>query len=334
MNKMQKLAALLVILGPESASSILKNLDEVELEAVSAEMAKINMISAELQNDLLREFTEVAVHASTSLRGGLKFTQSSLERAVGEFKATAILGRVAPRHAPVPAMSQIVDLEPRQIFNLIKTEAPQTIALVCSYLPADRASEFMNLLRSDVRDQVLEKLATLAPTPVEVVERVVSVITRKLGSTPQTRAISQTGGIKSAAELLNAMDKNLSKSLLVSLEERNPELGQAIRQKMFTFEDVRTLDTTAIQKVLREVDMRDLAVSLKTASDELKAALLGAISKRAAETVNEEMSFLGAVKLKDIEGAQMRIIEVVRRLESEGEIEVGDGKEDNDAVLA
>ena len=334
MNKMQKLAALLVILGPESASSILKNLDEVELEAVSSEMAKINMISAELQNDLLREFTEVAVHASTSLRGGLKFTQHSLEKAVGEFKATAIMGRVAPRHAPVPAMSTIVDLEPRQIFNLIKTEAPQTIALVCSYLPADRASEFMNLLRSDVRDQVLEKLATLAPTPVEVVERVVAVITRKLGSTPQTRAISQTGGIKSAAELLNAMDKNLSKSLLVSLEERNPELGQAIRQKMFTFEDVRSLDTTAIQKVLREVDMRDLAVSLKTASDELKASLLGAISKRAAETVNEEMSFLGAVKLKDIEGAQMRIIEVVRRLEGEGEIEVGDGKEQNDAVLA
>jgi flagellar motor switch protein FliG len=132
---------------------------------------------------------------------------------------------------------------------------------------------------------------------------------------------------------MNAMDKNLSKTLLLSLEERNPELGQAIRQKMFTFEDLRTLDSNAIQKVLREVDMRDLAVSLKTASDELKAALLGAISKRAAETVSEEMSFLGAVKLKDIEGAQMRIIEVVRRLEAEGEIEVGD-KETNDAVMA
>ena len=117
-----------------------------------------------------------------------------------------------------------------------------------------------------------------------------------------------------------------SKTLLLSLEERNPELGQAIRQKMFTFEDLRSLDTTAIQKVLREVDMRDLAVSLKTASDELKASLLSAISRRAAETVNEEMSVLGAVKLKDIEGAQMRIIEVVRRLEGEGEIELDSGK--------
>jgi flagellar motor switch protein FliG len=334
MSKMQKLAALLIILGPETAASILKNLDEIELESVSAEMAKITMISAELQSDILREFTDVAVQASTSLRGGLQFTQTSLEKAVGVFKATSIMGRVAPRHAPVAAMSQIVDLEPRQIFNLIKGEQPQTIALVCSYLPADRASEFMNLLRTDVRDQVIEKLATLGPTPVEVVERVVSVMTRRLGTTSQTRAISQTGGIKSAAELLNAMEKNLSKTLLTSLEERNPELGQAIRQKMFTFEDLRSLDSNAIQKVLREVDMRDLAVSLKTASDELKATLLGAISKRAAETVNEEMSFLGAVKLKDIEGAQLRIIEVVRRLEAEGEIDVGDGKERNDAVLA
>jgi flagellar motor switch protein FliG len=334
MSKMQKLAALLVILGPESAANILKHFDEIELEAVSAEMAKVNMISGELQADILREFTDVALQASTSLRGGLQFTQASLEKAVGVFKATSILGRVAPRHAPVAAMSQIVDLEPRQIFNLIKGEQPQTIALVCSFLPADRASEFMNLLRPEVRDQVIEKLATLAPTAVEVVERVVGVITRKLGTTSQTRAISQTGGIKAAAELMNAMDKNLSKTLLLSLEERNPELGQAIRQKMFTFEDLRTVDSNAIQKVLREVDMRDLAVSLKTASDELKVALLGAISKRAAETVSEEMSFLGAVKLKDIEGAQMRIIEVVRRLEAEGEIEVGDGKEQNDAVLA
>jgi len=333
MSKMQKLAAMLIILGPESAAAILKGFDEIELESIAAEMAKITMISAELQADILREFTDVAVQASTSLRGGLQFTQTSLEKAVGVFKATSILGRVAPRHAPVAAMSQIIDLDPRQIYNLIKSEQPQTIALVCSYLPPDRASEFMNLLRNDVRDQVIEKLATLAPTPVEVVERVVSVITSKLGTTSQTRAISQTGGIKNAAELLNAMDKNLSKTLLLSLEERNPELGQAIRQKMFTFEDLRVLDQNAIQKVLREVDMRDLAVSLKTASDELKSALLGAISKRAAETVNEEMSYLGAVKLKDIEGAQLRIIEVVRRLEGEGEIELGEGRELNETAM-
>jgi flagellar motor switch protein FliG len=334
MSKVQKLAALLIVLGPDSAAGILKNMDEHELESVTAEMAKITMVNADLQVEILREFTDVAVQASTSLRGGPAYAQNTLEKAVGVFKATNIVGRVLPTRAPVAAMQQIIDLEPRQVFNLIKTEQPQTIALICSYLPSDNASELMGLLRNDLRDQVIEKLAMLAPTPIEVVERVVAVIVKKLGAGRPTRAINQTGGVKSAADLLNAMDKNLSKTLLMSLEERNPELGQAIRQKMFTFEDLRGLEPSSIQKVLREVDMRDLAVSLKTASDQLRGTLLGSISKRAAETVNEEMSFMGALKLKDIEGAQMRIIEVVRRLEGEGEIELGENKEQRDAVMA
>jgi flagellar motor switch protein FliG len=334
MTKIQKLAALLIMLGPESAAGVLKNLDESELDAVSAEMAKITMVSAELQTEILKEFTDVAVRASTSLRGGLQYTQASLEKALGHFKASSVIGRVAPQRATVGVMKQIIDMEARQVFNLIKTEQPQTIALICSYMPADNASELLSLMRNELRDQVVEKLATLAPTPIEVVERVVEVIMRRMGTAKQARSISQTGGVKSAAELLNAMDKNMSKTLLMSLEERNPELGQAIRQKMFTFEDLNNLDSSAIQKVLREVDMRDLAVSLKTASESLKANLLGSISRRAAETVNEEISFMGALKLRDIEGAQMRIIEVVRRLEGEGEIELGDGKEKSNAVMA
>jgi flagellar motor switch protein FliG len=138
--------------------------------------------------------------------------------------------------------------------------------------------------------------------------------------------MNQTGGLKMAAELLNALDKNISKTLLIALEERNADLGVGIRQKMFTFEDLVVLDPPSLQKILREIDMRDLAVSLKSASEKLKSALLACISKRAAETVNEEMSFMGPLKLKDIEAAQMRIIEVVRRLESEGEIELDSGK--------
>jgi len=148
------------------------------------------------------------------------------------------------------------------------------------------------------------------------------VLNQRLGG-KQTRALNQTGGLKTAADVLNAMDKNLSKALLVSLEERNPELSQAIRQKMFTFEDLTWLDTSSLQMVLREVEMRDLAVALKTASEKLQSLLLSCISKRAAETVKEEMSFLGPLKLKEIEGAQQRIIEVVRRLETEGQIDLG-----------
>jgi flagellar motor switch protein FliG len=177
------------------------------------------------------------------------------------------------------------------------------------------------LLRAELRDQVIERLATLEPTPIEVVETVVEVMQRRLNG-KATRGLNQTGGVKSAADVLNALSKSLSKSIITSLEERNAELGQAIRQKMFTFLDLGRLDSGSLQKVMREVDMRDLALALKKSEETLKAKLFTAISKRAAETVNEEISFMGAVKLKDIEASQMRIIEVVRRLEGEGEIDL------------
>jgi flagellar motor switch protein FliG len=178
------------------------------------------------------------------------------------------------------------------------------------------------MLRTELRQDVIERLATLAPTPVEVVEKVIEVLNKKMGGRG-TRALNQTGGLKSAASLLNALDKNLAKSLILSIEEHNHDLGQSIRQKMFTFEDIVTLDTQSIQKILREVDMRDLAISLKTASEQLRTTLLTAISKRAAESVKDEMSYMGPLKMREIEQAQMRIIEVMRRLEAEGEIETG-----------
>lgn len=325
MTKVQKLAALMVIIGPEAAAQVMKNLDEHELDAVSAEMAKMAIISQDIQGEILKEFTGVAVEASTAILGGVAYTQAALEKSVGLFRATNIIGRVAPSRTPVAAMQQIVDMEPRQIYNLIKLEQPQTIALIMSYLGAEKSAQLLVLLRPEMREQVVERLATLAATPIEVVEKIVDVINHRAG-TKHTRALNQTGGMKIAADLLNSLDKNISKSLLIALEERNADLGIGIRQKMFTFEDLSVLDPPSLQKILREIDMRDLAVSLKSASEKLKTALLSCISKRAAETVNEEMGFMGPLKLKDIEAAQQRIIEVVRRLEGEGEIELDSGK--------
>ncbi len=301
---------------------MLKNLDEQEIEAVCTEMPKLTMLSHEIQNEILKEFTGVAIQAATSLLGGIEYTQSSLEKAVGLFRASNIISRTSPTRAPVSAMKQIADLDARQIYNLIKMEQPQTITLVVSYLPADKAAQLLTMLRTELRQDVIERLATLAPTPVEVVEKVIEVLSKKMGGRG-TRALNQTGGLKSAASLLNALDKNLAKSLILSIEERNHDLGQAIRQKMFTFEDIVSLDIQSIQKILREVDMRDLAIALKTASEQLKTSLLAAISKRAAESVKDEMMYMGPLKMREIEMAQIRIIEVMRRLESEGEIETG-----------
>jgi flagellar motor switch protein FliG len=331
MSKVQKLAGLLILIGQEAAAHVMKNLDEHELEAVASEMAKYTMITQEMQQALLKEFAGVAVEASASILGGVGYTQNTLEKSVGLFRATNIIGRVSPSRTPVAAMQQIVEMEPRQIYNLLKHEQPQTIALVMSYLGPEKSGSLLVLLRPEQREQVIERLATIAATPIEVVEKVVDVLNTRVG-TKRTRALNQTGGLKMAAALLNSLDKNISKSLLVALEERNADLGAGIRQKMFTFEDLTLLDPPSLQKILREIDMRDLAVSLKSASEKLKTTLLGCISKRAAETVNEEMSFMGPLKLKDIEGAQQRIIEVVRRLESEGEIELDGGAKNNEAA--
>jgi flagellar motor switch protein FliG len=334
MSKIQKLAALLIILGPESASQIVKIFDEHELELISVEMSKLTLISQELQRDILHEFSQVALQSATGVLGGVGFTKAVLEKSVGTFRASDIISRIAPTPEPVAAMKQIIDMDPLQLSNLLKHENPQTIALVASYLSPEKSSQLLMLLRPEVRDQVVERLATLAPTPIEVVERIADVLNRRAGA-KTARALSQTGGIKNAANVLNALDKNTGQSMLVELERRNPELSQAIRQKMFTFDDLALLDTSSLQKIMREVDMRDLAVSLKSASPALKNMLLGCISKRAAETVNEEIGYLGPLKKKDIEAAQFRIIENVRQLESQGEIDLSNATNPHrDALLA
>ncbi|HXR08763.1 MAG TPA: flagellar motor switch protein FliG [Candidatus Acidoferrum sp.] len=321
MTKLQKLAALLIILGPDSASELLKHLDEEELEAVSAEMARLTFISQEMQHEILQEFTEVAVAASAAVLGGPGYAKKALERSVGPSRASEIIRRVAPAAAPLPAMEPLLEMDPSELFNLLRPEQPQTIALIASYLTPERSSQLLALLPPPDRDQVVERLAMMGPAPVEVIERVVKVLSQRAGPQP-ARALSQTGGVRTAAALLNSLEKNLSQSVLQDLEKRNPELGREIRQKMFTFEDLVLLGPSALQKIMREIDLRDLAMSLKTAGVQLKNILLSAVSKRAAANVHEEISMLGPLRKGEIEAAQGRIVKAVRHLEDVGEVDL------------
>ncbi|HZT22845.1 MAG TPA: flagellar motor switch protein FliG [Verrucomicrobiae bacterium] len=328
LNKTQKLAALLVMLGPESAAEILKQFSPREIEAISREMARFSLITREQQLDILREFSEVALAASTSVPAGPEIARHTLEKAVGAFKAGDILDRVMPRssrHGGAGPMQSIADMDARSLFNLLRDEQPQTIAFVVSHLSPEKAAQVFALLPNEQRDVVIERLATLAPTPIEVTERVVNVLNAKLG-VKQTRALSQTGGVTPAADILNALDKNLSRTLLAGIETRNPELSQAIRKKMFTFEDLLLLNPPVIQRILREIETRDLALALKKASEPLKKLLLSNLSRRGAEAVQDEMLTLGHVKLRDVEAAQLRIIDAVRKLEADGEIDLDEAR--------
>jgi len=332
LNKTQKLAALLVMLGTESAATILKQFQPREIEAISREMARFNLIGREQQQQILEEFSEVAVSASTSVSAGVEVTRNALERAFGTFKASDMLDRVVTTRTPGGAMQSISEMDPRHIFNLIRDEQVQSITFVISHLTPEKGAQVLALLRAEQRDLVVERLATLAPTPAEVAERVMAVFNAKLG-VKQTRALTQMGGVTTAADILNAMDKTVSRTLLESLEGRNADLCQAIRKKMFTFEDLLRIDPTAVQRIMREIEMRDLTYALKKASEPLKKLLLSNISRRAAESVQEELAFLGNIKLRDIEAAQFRIIDVVRKLEAEGEIELDTSKSEEDEMV-
>ena len=195
MTKLQKLAALLIIIGPEAAAHVMKNLGETELEAVATEMVRIPMIPHETQADLLKDFSAVAYEASSSVLGGVDYTQAALEKSVGAYRASNILGRVSAGRTPVAAMQTLADMEPRQVYNLIKNEQPQTIALVMSYLGPQKSAQLLTHLPAESREHVVERLATLAPTPIEVVEKVVEVLNQKAGL-QRSRGLNQTGGVK------------------------------------------------------------------------------------------------------------------------------------------
>ena len=333
LTKTQKLAALLIMLGPESGATILRQMQPREVEAISREMAHFSLITREQQMEILEEFSGVALAASTSVSAGVDVTRTTLEKAVGSFKASDIMGRIVSTRGPVGgAMQAIADMDPLHIFNLVRDEHVQAITFIVSHLSSEKAAQVLNLLRPEQRDQVIERLATLAPTPVEVAEKVVDVLNAKLG-VKQTRALNQTGGVTNAADILNIMDKTVSRTLLTNLEERNPDLSAAIRKKMFTFEDLLLLSAPAIQRIMREIEMRDLSLSLKKVSEPLKKLLLSNVSRRAAESVQDELAFLGHVKLRDVEAAQFRIIDSVRKLESEGEIDLDEARvQENEMV--
>ena len=325
LTKVQMLAALLVMLGSDSAAVILRQFQPREIESISREMARFSLITREQQQQILEEFSDVALAASTSVSAGTEVTRLLLERASGSFKASDVMGKVTTSRSPLGSMQVIAEMDPRQIFNLVRDEQVQAITFVVSHLTPEKAAQVLNLLSPKKREIAIERLASLAATPVEVAEKVVEVLNTKLG-VKQTRAMSQTGGVTIVADVLNAMDKTVSRDLLTNLENRNPELTMSIRKKMFTFEDLLLLSGSSIQRIMREIDMRDLTVALKKASAPLKALLLGNISRRAAESVQEEIAFLGAVKARDVEAAQFRIIDAVRKLEAEGEIELDDSR--------
>ncbi len=319
LSRQQKLAIFLICVGPDAAAEVLKNLDDVTIEVLCREMSLFPMVSETVQKQAMEEFGSIVAESVNCSLGGLPYAQRTLEIAKGDYKASAIIGRVGPVGTSVEVVKDISEMEGRQIYNLIKSEQPQTISFLLSYLDTPKATEVFTLLSPEMREEVVERLGTIESTSLDLVSK----IARSLGKHFDTKvrpSFHRSGGVRSVADLLNQLDKEMSKNLLARLEERNAQLGAAIRKKMFSFEDLNRLQSADLQRVLREVDSSNLAVSMKSASEAIRDKIYAAISKRAGESLKEEIDMLGPVRLKDVEIAQDAIIQVVRRLEEEGTI--------------
>ncbi len=327
LTRVQKLAVFLIVIGPEAAAEVMRHFGDAEIESLCREMGQLAVIDEATRDAALAEFAPIIGDSLGCTLGGLEYARNALTLVRGEYKAGVLLSRVGAEPAAASSselMADIVEMEGRQIYNLLKDEQPQTVAFVLSYLGSAKSAEVFMLLPSEVREDVAERLGTIESTPRDLVARIVRNLSRHVSGKP-TQGYQTSGGVRAVADLLNTLDKETSKNLLSRIEERNAPLGSAVRRKMFSFDDVRRLAPADLQRVLREVDSSHLAVAMKSATESLRESIYAALSKRAAESLRDEIAMLGPVRLKDVEIAQDAIIQVVRRLEDEGSITLGEG---------
>lgn len=322
LTKAQKIAAFLIVIGPDAAAELMKHFENAEVEVICRELATLDVLDEGTQRAVLQEFAGVIVEGATSLLGGLPFAQAALEKARGGYAAVNLLDRIVPESRGAEGGNEIRQLEVRQIMNQIKNEQPQTIAFILANLETNKAAEVIQLLTPEQREEVIERLGGMEETSRDIVNRIAKNLNRHTERSVQP-ALERSGGVKTAANLLNQLDKPARKALLAKLEERNAELGGALRKELFSFDDLGRLDASDLQRVVREIEAADLAKALKAANPALIDVMLKSISKRAAESVREEMDMLGQIKPKEISAAQERIMLVVRRLEDAEEITVG-----------
>ena len=259
-------------------------------------------------------------------QGGINYAREVLEAALGKEKARMIIERLTAT-LQVRPFDFARKTEPTQILSFIQNEHPQTIALVLAYLRPEQASLILSALPPEKQVDVARRIATLDRTTPEVLEDIESTLEQRL-SAYEIHDYTAAGGIDSAVEILNQVDRATEKTIMEALEEDDPELAEEIRKRMFVFEDIVTLDDRAIQLIIREVDSRDLALALKTASEEVADRIYRNMSKRAANLLKEDIEFMGPVRLRDIEEAQSRVVSVVRRLEESGDLIISRGEED------
>ncbi|HEB84418.1 MAG TPA: flagellar motor switch protein FliG [Bacteroidetes bacterium] len=324
LSGLKKAAIFMVAVGAEASSKVYQHLSENEVEKLTAEIARLESIPSSVLEQVNREFHEMVLAQQYIAAGGLSYAQEVLESALGPDKALDIVKRVQMA-LQVKGFNVLQNVDTNQLLAFLQKEHPQTIALVLTQLNPVQAANILTELSPAYQVDVMYRLSRMervSPETITAVERVLeSRIDFNAGA-------SQLGGVKQAADVLNLVGQRFEKNILAGIAKEDPDLASEIKNLMFVFEDIINLDDRSIQKVLREVDNKELAMALKASSEELKAKVLSNMSRRAAEMIEEELQYMGPVRLREVEEIQQRIIDIIRRLEEEGQIVIAHGTEE------
>lgn len=319
----QKAAILLIALGPEKSANIFKHLKEEEIEELTLEIANTRSVSPQTKEDVLEEFYQVCLAQQYIAEGGIGYAKELLDKALGADKAQEVISKLTAS-LQVRPFEFVRKTDPSQVLNFIQDEHPQTIAMILSYLSPAQASMILGALAPEKQSDVAKRIALMDRTSPDVIKEVESVLERKLASLAN-QDYTIVGGVDAIVSILNTVDRGTEKHIMESLEIEEPELADEIRKKMFVFEDILLLDDRAIQRVLRDVENNDLEVALKGSNEEVKSVVLKNMSKRLAAMIEEDIEFMGPVRMKDVEEAQQKIVAVIRKLEDSAEIVISRG---------
>ena len=327
---LQKAAILLISLGPERSAGIFKHLKEEEIEELTLEIANTRSVTPQVKEEVINEFYEVCLAQQYIAEGGIRYAKDLLEKALGSEKALDVISKLTAS-LQVKPFEFVRKTDPSQIINFIQDEHPQTIALILSYLSPAQSALILSALAPDRQADVAKRIAVMDRTSPDIIKEVEKVLESKLASLVN-QDYTIIGGVDAVVEILNTVDRGTERHIMETLEIEEPELADEIRKKMFVFEDILLLDDRAIQRVLREVDNSDLEMALKSANEQVQNAIFGNLSKRLAVMIKEDMEFMGPVRMKDVEEAQQKIVNIIRKLEDAGEIVISRGGGDEIVV--
>ena len=326
----QKAAVLLIALGPEKSSTIFKHLKEEEIEELTLEIANTRSVTPQIKEAVINEFYGICLAQQYIAEGGITYAKELLEKALGEDKAMDVISRLTAS-LQVKPFEFIRKTDPSQILTFIQDEHPQTIALILSYMSAQQSSMILSSLPPDRQADVARRIAKMDRTSPDTIKEVEKVLESKLSSLVN-QDYTIIGGVDAVVEILNTVDRATEKHIMETLEIEEPELADEIRKKMFVFEDILMLDDRSIQRVLRDVDNNDLAMACKSANEQVQNAIFNNLSKRLSVMIREDMDFMGPVRMKDVEEAQQKIVNIIRKLEDSGEIVISRGGGDEIVV--